>query len=1535
MNSGGNSKPSFSVQTDKNTDHLPKKNPQRGLTRRSPLAQLSPAAKTIEKNPAISKHMSEGKGRSVEQPCARAGQKQPPTRTAGTQHSRRSMGPSPSFDLFRDSDIYDSDGEDTETKEEMAAGKDGARERPRHGRALEGCVEGDQGQAGRHSNGSYGSEGESDGDYDDDDTVEGEEEEEDEENAVDSDGDEYEESGDEDEEYGEEENAEKKAVEVDNEEEAAEEEEEEEEEEESEEVGEEEFEEDEEEEEESPRVKGISRSSGVREPSSKKQERSETAEGKGVENAEEGREEQSGQHVENGDGLHEKQQRLKSAEKTKQESTNGESNDSDPVRRLSFASVPPQNGRKTPPATSKPICAEPARRKSASPTTSAKGSDNNNEFRQQFASRRSEKGGTSDDGKTGKGETEASEKKDGESRSSPPSDVTPAITKSRQTPGEEIDGDDESLVFRRHRKKGEMPVKKGTSASPSPSLSSTAGRERRRDSSSSSAARRRASTSSSSSLHAVGGGNASAERWDADASDLAHQLDGLDLKRGEKSSRRKEVVEPEEREKGGREASTTTIPRRRKLCAVKPQWTPQSEEKWRQDAYKAVCGESGESDEWEEEGDIPQVVEIDDSPIVRQEGGKAPQQSTRRPDIGKGGNDVELLGDSLRSLDVSSSRPTREKSIKDGKAAEQQQQQEEEVSTSGTRLKKAMDGEGEKTSSPSRVSATAESNGERSAAAAAVDEDLILGGGKYILRAKVAKMLYAHQIGGVKWLWTLHEKKMGGILGDDMGLGKTMQVAAFLDGLFRSKLVRKALIVAPGTLLPHWEKELGVVGLAKVTDKYHGGTPLQRERVLMKVLQRGGVLLTTYEMVNYNVKALRGDIHGRDGFGDTGDDLDTWDYVILDEGHTIKNHTTKKAQNLRLIPSGIRVIISGTPIQNNLREMWALYDYCCEGLLGDLQYFREEYEKKITNGSHKEASQREKVIGNAAAKALRNRIAPFFLRREKKDVFPSRAKSDDDTGATEASQSSETASTAGKESTLGRKNDLIVWLPPTRTQERLYVTFTQSDYVKSILNESRSALAALGVLKKICVHPELLTKNASDIIEEGAEELLNPTLRTARKGKGIDDDFVEAVAMAKELVETRDSGIREEDEEQSCKIKFLFSLMKNLIADGHRTLIFSQSKKMLDIIQEKVKANRVRHCRIDGDVSKPADRQRLVDKFQSDESISLCLLTTQVGGLGLTLTGADRVIIVDPAWNPSVDNQAVDRAYRIGQERDVIVYRLITCGTIEEVIYRRQVFKAGLMKTAVEKKRQTSYFSRQELEEVFRVKIGRFKKSETQEQLEMLHGDEQAHLPDNIKKHIGFLKQSGAAGVSQHDLLYKDENKEKLPDYVSPEKFPTSARRRSMAGFPGRPQTVQKTSQKPQMRPGMSAVPDKRAQAIAAKRDQVGMIGTKLGMLETQLEAQMKHATNESFLGKLPDGGQRIKQKVVEISNEIERLRCEKSKLNDELRSLDSDSSSDNTHWRSATSVFPKIPIIDVDKRPSSSAADELVSRIGNLSVRR
>jgi hypothetical protein len=406
-------------------------------------------------------------------------------------------------------------------------------------------------------------------------------------------------------------------------------------------------------------------------------------------------------------------------------------------------------------------------------------------------------------------------------------------------------------------------------------------------------------------------------------------------------------------------------------------------------------------------------------------------------------------------------------------------------------------------------------------------------------------------------------------------------------------------------------------------------------------------------------------------------------------------------------------------------------------------------------------------LGNRLAEQLTQLIEPYFLRREKQKPqaadgnlltrLTHAIRSSGNSSATETP--SATATVDSQQSLLQtptttaaptsrnisltppamtvRKNDFIVWIKMVPTQVEMYRAFLQSEAVAQALNDSGSVLAAITVLKKICDHPALLHEQMKSLQDVNiGNALLLSKDRFRKNGEALLYEEIEHLVA------------------QSGKMQFMVSLLMQLRLDGHRVLIFSQSTRMLDIIQGLLHSERMqmRFVRIDGSITSIDERQKLIDTFNCDTSYTCFLLTTQVGGVGISLTGADRVIIVDPAWN-DIDNQAVDRAYRLGQKRNVVVYRLMTCGAIEEKIYRKQVFKVALTrKVLTNGKNQYRYFKEQELRELLALSDPEY--SETQVQLAHLHAADRSACAD-LTHHIDYLHSlSSVFGISDHDLLF-------------------------------------------------------------------------------------------------------------------------------------------------------------------------------------
>ncbi|XP_053229142.1 DNA excision repair protein ERCC-6-like [Podarcis raffonei] len=597
-----------------------------------------------------------------------------------------------------------------------------------------------------------------------------------------------------------------------------------------------------------------------------------------------------------------------------------------------------------------------------------------------------------------------------------------------------------------------------------------------------------------------------------------------------------------------------------------------------------------------------------------------------------------------------------------------------------------------------------------------------------MLFGEIHDKLFDHQREGVAFLYSLYrDGRKGGILADDMGLGKTIQIIAFLSGMFDEELIRTVLLIMPPSLLSNWLKEFAKWTPGLRVSVFHGPNKYECERNLKRIQKRSGILLTTYQLVLSSWQQLSS-FDGKEF---------VWDYVILDEAHKIKTPSAKTTKSVHAIPSQNRILLTGTPVQNNLKELWALFDFACQGsLLGTMKTFGMEYEKPIIRARTKNATQEEKALGLKISENLMSIIKPYFLRRSK-DELQNKAKPELKISLPEY----QSKTVASEMPSLPRKNDFIVWVYLSPIQKEIYRDFLSLDHIQKLLMTTRSPLAELNVLKKLCDHPRLLSAQACSKL--GLE---------APNYNMVDgDENNEPSSMKRNLRDILDETLMAE----SGKLSFLMALLERLQEEGHRTLVFSHSRKMLDIIERILTHRCFKLMRIDGTVSQLEERKRRISVFQKSKEYSVFLLTTQVGGVGLTLTAATRVVIFDPSWNPATDAQAVDRVYRIGQKDNVVIYRLISCGTVEEKIYRRQVFKDSLIRQSMgDRKDPYRYFTMQELRELFT--LGDTQSSVTQLQLQSLHAS-QRKTDKQLDKHIAYLHSLDIFGISDHDLMYTHE----------------------------------------------------------------------------------------------------------------------------------------------------------------------------------
>ncbi|KAM9804251.1 TATA-binding protein-associated factor 172 [Neosynchiropus ocellatus] len=522
----------------------------------------------------------------------------------------------------------------------------------------------------------------------------------------------------------------------------------------------------------------------------------------------------------------------------------------------------------------------------------------------------------------------------------------------------------------------------------------------------------------------------------------------------------------------------------------------------------------------------------------------------------------------------------------------------------------------------------------------------------YNIPVPIKAELRKYQQDGVNWLSFLNKYKLHGILCDDMGLGKTLQSICILAGdhYLRAQEYAKtkasdcsplpSLVVCPPTLTGHWVDEVGKFCSKEYLNPLHyTGPPTERMRLQHQV-KKHNLIVASYDVVRNDIDFFKNI---------------KFNYCILDEGHIIKNGKTKLSKAIKQLAANFRVILSGTPIQNNVLELWSLFDFLMPGFLGTERQFAARYGKPILASRDAKSSSREQEAGVLAMEALHRQVLPFLLRRMKEDVLQD----------------------------LPPKiiQDYYCNLSPLQVQ--LYEDFAKSR-AKASLDDSIShastedekpklkatghVFQALQYLRKLCNHPSL-------VLTPQHPEYRRITEQLAGQSSNLRDiQHAPKLSALKQLL--LDCGLGGGAGSEGGT---------EAVVAQHRVLIFCQLKSMLDIVEHdllKPKLPTVTYLRLDGSVQAGL-RHSIVSRFNNDPSIDVLLLTTHVGGLGLNLTGADTVVFVEHDWNPMRDLQAMDRAHRIGQKRVVNVYRLITRGTLEEKIMGLQKFKMSIANTII------------------------------------------------------------------------------------------------------------------------------------------------------------------------------------------------------------------------------------------------------------
>jgi SNF2 family DNA or RNA helicase len=445
------------------------------------------------------------------------------------------------------------------------------------------------------------------------------------------------------------------------------------------------------------------------------------------------------------------------------------------------------------------------------------------------------------------------------------------------------------------------------------------------------------------------------------------------------------------------------------------------------------------------------------------------------------------------------------------------------------------------------------------------------------LSSEIKASLRPYQESGFNWLQSLDDLGWGGCLADDMGLGKTLQTISFLQFLKEKYPGSTQLVICPTSLIFNWESEMTKFC---PTLKFHIHYGTQRE-FSETHFNDYDVVLTSYGVVRNDIEELNNFL---------------WQYIILDESQAIKNPDARVTKAMQQLRSVNKLILSGTPVQNNTSDLFSQFNFVNPGLLGSREYFNREFATPIDKLGSKEKTLQ-----------LKKLVHPFTLRRTKEQVAKD----------------------------LPDKTITVLWCTMDAEQRKLYNQY-RDGYRKKLLKKideegltksGMDVLEGLLRLRQICDHPKLVNKT--------------------------EDGELSSVKV--------DELIREVQEN----------------AGNHKLLIFSQFTEMLGLIRNEFEKSGINYCYLDGKISLNK-RKEEVNRFQEDESVKAFLISLKAGGVGLNLTVADYVYIVDPWWNPAAEMQAIDRAHRIGQTRKVFAYKMICKDTVEERILQMQQKKKML-----------------------------------------------------------------------------------------------------------------------------------------------------------------------------------------------------------------------------------------------------------------
>jgi superfamily II DNA or RNA helicase len=448
-------------------------------------------------------------------------------------------------------------------------------------------------------------------------------------------------------------------------------------------------------------------------------------------------------------------------------------------------------------------------------------------------------------------------------------------------------------------------------------------------------------------------------------------------------------------------------------------------------------------------------------------------------------------------------------------------------------------------------------------------------------------ILRPYQKEGVDWLRFLEQNQFCGLLADEMGLGKTLQTLTWLqlNRLHPQAQECPSMVICPTSLVQNWVEEAARFAPQLRVLAISGA---QRQEQLEQI-EDHDLVVTSYSLLRRDIAQYLNT---------------TFSAVVLDEAQHIKNRSTRNAQAAKQLRASHRLVLTGTPVENGVSDIWSIMDFLMPGYLGNHDSFRQSYELPIAKGG---------PDADLAQRKLRRKLHPFLLRRLKRHVAKELPPKIESISSCELSSDQRVVYKEILEHSKRRIADLVDTQGFNRARMEILTTLLK--------------------LRQICCHLDLLKLDNIDA------------------------------------------------KQPSAKLDLFLELVDEAIDGGHRILVFSQFVSMLHILREQLKARGISFCYLDGSTK---DRMEQVHRFNTDRSIPIFLISLKAGGTGLNLTGADMVIHYDPWWNPAVENQATDRAYRIGQKRTVYSVKLITKGTIEEKVVEMQKRKRDIIDATVE-----------------------------------------------------------------------------------------------------------------------------------------------------------------------------------------------------------------------------------------------------------